>query len=263
METKWTDGSRETVLRMLEEETGERAVYHFSPSFAYTVGSFALLRDGRLTAESDGEAILVRLAALGLCEEPRPEEGNTAQTTPPQDSADPPRSGEFVYPMDAHDGRSLVNLVHLLSARQHLLNKAIGVPGAFRVSKELVEHLAAHPPLSRWDFLQQLRGREEQCRGAVFSSKNLALTGFRRSRAEDRAACRQLAERMVAAALAQNRAKPFTTNARNQKYVMKTWLYAIGMDGPDCADARARLLARLPGTTAARHPMRKGADARG
>ena len=45
-----TDGRRrELILRILQDELGETAVYHPLPEFAYSVGSFTLHRDGSLT----------------------------------------------------------------------------------------------------------------------------------------------------------------------------------------------------------------------
>ena len=68
---------------------------------------------------------------------------------------------------------------------------------------------------------------------------------------------------MVAAAISQNRVKPFTRNIRNKKYMFRFWINAIGMRGPEYEEARRVMLARLPGRTACRSLPRKGGAVRG
>ena len=76
------------------------------------------------------------------------------------------------------------------------------------------------------------------------------------------AVCRQLGERIVAAALSQRWVKPHTHNLRNKKYVMHNWLNTLGMCGEAYAEARSVLLRELPGRTDVK-TERKEAQPRG
>ena len=164
METKCTSGDRSLILRVLQQELGERPVYHFAPEFRYSVGGYSLLRDGRITAESDGAGLFPRLAELGLCDYPR---------VPKL-----PEPEKIAFPMETQNGRSLLNLLCILTARQILLNRALALRPGFLVTGELVEDLIAHPPVTVAETLQALYGREEEHRGVRMDLDFLVLTGF-------------------------------------------------------------------------------------
>ncbi len=66
METRCISSDRETILRILERETGETAREGGPPGFPVTVGGFALLRDGRLTAGEEGARVFPE-GACGTC----------------------------------------------------------------------------------------------------------------------------------------------------------------------------------------------------
>ena len=235
MQARSTSSNRGMMVIVLERELGVRAVRHLSPGFAVEVGECALLRDGRIVCgdSQPSASALQTLAALGLCDGPRVPAA--------------PRPGDLVYPMAPHTGRTLLNLVSIVSARQHLLNAALGVRGGFRVARPLMQDLLDHPPADIPAFLQALYGRDAECRGFRFDLDSVILTGFRRAPRDESHVHRQLADRIIDAALTLGWAKPFTRNVRNRKYAMRTWLNALGMRGPEFEEARRVLLGRLPG----------------
>ena len=151
METRCISSDRETILRILERETGETAREGGPPGFSVTVGGFALLRDGRLTAGEEGARVFPLLAGLGLCDWPW-----APAPLPPE---------TILCPMAGWDGGSLRNLLAILSARQVLLNKALDAKRAFFVAPSLMRSLAAHPPETAVELLRALWGREEELRG--------------------------------------------------------------------------------------------------
>ena len=102
METRIISSDRETILRILERETGETAREGGPPGFPVTVGGFALLRDGRLTAGEEGARVFPLLAGLGLCDWPW-----APAPLPPE---------TILCPMAGWDGGSLRNLLAILSA---------------------------------------------------------------------------------------------------------------------------------------------------
>lgn len=75
-------GERKAAAARLAELTGERAVYTKMPRCAYEVGSFAIERDGTVTAsESTDLAPLRTLAQEGLLEGWEKLAEETAETT--------------------------------------------------------------------------------------------------------------------------------------------------------------------------------------
>lgn len=237
MEAICISGNREMVLRVLQRETQEHAVLHGLPSFACSVGAYTLGRDGRLTVEEDRLGVLPLLSSLGLCSQ-----HVACELASPE---------AITYPTEGHDGRSLLNLFSILSSRQQLLNQALAAPRskAFFVAPTLMDDLLAHPPITVTEFLQTLYGRDEEFSGVRISLDRIELTGFQRCKQDESPIHRQLADRIIATALTLRWAKSYTRNVRNRKYAFRTWLNAIGMVGPEYAEARQVMLNRLYGWT--------------
>lgn len=228
-----TSSNREMIIHVLESETDARAVYHGAPGFLVTVGRFSLHRDGSLTTDNDESDVFRALSRLGLCDFPLVFE--------------PPDCDVISYPMDRHSGQTLLNLFSIFSARQRLINQAIGSRRAFFISPELMNHLLDHPPEKIDGFLQALYGRKKEYAGIHVTPAHISLTGFLKGNPEESHIHRQLADLIMNAALSQNRIKPFTKNVRNRKYAFRIWLNSIGMIGPEYEQARQILLSRLYG----------------
>lgn len=235
MEARCLETSRAMVLHVLQEELGVRATYMPSPDFCYCVGSFTLTRNGRLTWDPNGEwqRVLAVLAGLGLVDYPH------CSLIP---------TGESVaFSTTGHSGRSLLNLMCMISCRQRSLNRALNVRKAFWVDPMLMKALVAHPSPTIAGFLQALYGWQDYYQGVCFSLDSIVLSGFDQAPAAERHIHLQLANLMVAAALNKSWCKPIAQNMRNQKYAFRTWLNALGMIGPEYEEARATMLGRLYG----------------
>ena len=243
MEVSCIGSDRAMILRVLQREIGERAVYHYAPDFAYTVGEATLRRDGVITAPESYAAVFRVLASMALCAFPVP------VVSPPEDA--------IAFPMAAHSGKTLRNLLSILSARQDLMNRALAARDAFYVSPALMDAVIAHPPTDSAAFLQQLYGRENDYRGISFDPATIVFTGFSLCPAEEAPCHRQLAERIMNAALTLEWVKPYTRRVRNQKYAFRIWLDSIGMGGPEYEQARRLMLGRLYGRSDQR-PMPRG-----
>ena len=110
MLVKLTGDNRDLIIRVLQDETGESAVYHGLPDFTYSVGRCTLLRSGDIRIDEDVYAnkkeilrevnALRRLAELGLCDYPY-------ETTTEFYDAD------IVYPIEGHSAGSLMNLISM------------------------------------------------------------------------------------------------------------------------------------------------------
>lgn len=233
MKARCTSDNRELILQILREETGAPVSYAPLPHFSFSIGGYTLRRDGWLETSLPEPAAFSVLASVGLCDFPY-------EPAPPEDE-------EYLYPMSGHSGATLLNLMCILSARQRLINRALDARNGFHVAPQLMSDLLAHPAATIPEFLQALYGREPEYAGVRFTLRYIALSGFRKGHAEEAHIRRQLADRIVRAALTQRWAKAFTRRVRNPKYAFRTWLNSIGMIGPEYEEARAVMLSRLPG----------------
>lgn len=249
VEAKCISSNREMIVRVLQRETGAPVERHGAPSFACVVGPYTLRRDGRLTVDEDELGILPLLASLELCAlDIGAGSGAADEQAHELVEAD---GAPLFYPMDGHSGRSLLNLFSIISSRQLLLNHALAAPRGkgFRVEPSLMDDLLAHPPISVAEFLRALYGRDAEYAGVRLDRERIELTGFGRCPSDEQQLHRQLADRVMEAALTLRWAKAYTRNVRNRKYAFRTWLNAIGMRGPAYEEARRVMLGRLYGWT--------------
>ncbi len=266
-------GERKAAAARLAEITGERAVYTKMPRCAYEVGSFAIERDGSVTAsESADLASLRTLAQEGLLEgwqeqveetteeaqEDTTEAGDTAgqadgaeASTEPQETAteaqgstNRPNALTISLPLTGHTENSLRNLVTMVYTRGPLLSKAMG--GTFSCSLAQVE--ALKDCITIPDLLTCIT---PDLIGLGFSEGKVNFTGFPFTEDADRIkAFTQLAVQMNKLAKEQKRTMAKTVDATNEKYIFRIWLLALGMGGEEFKTARRALLHPLTGSAA-------------
>ncbi|MBQ4434686.1 MAG: hypothetical protein II879_01220 [Clostridia bacterium] len=231
---------RQPLVAALERETGTAAAYSGAPFFRYCVGAYTVLRDGSLEVpeEKADTAMIGRLAEAGLIDI------GTA------------RVKGIAFPTDNFTGRTMVNIVNCLSAREKLLNKAIGRPNAIHMGAELVRTLNAEKPDTMTAFMGILHrcGGEKAMRGLRLAGGRIAFTGF-----PDTDTYRALAGRIINAAVTRQWIKAKETGGGNDRYTFRVWLNALGMKGTDYAPARAELLKNLPGDSAFRTEEQRAA----
>lgn len=231
---------RQPLIRALEQETGAAAIYSGAPSFRYQVGIYTVLRDGSLEVDESAadHVLLDALAAQGLLE----------RTAAPQ--------GGIAFSADGFTGRTMVNLVNSIAAREKLINKAIGVPNAFHMGAELVRKLKEENPATMTEFMSILHssGGDSAMKGIVLSGGQVAFTGF-----PETDACRQLAERIVHSAVSSRWTKAKAPAVTNEKYSFRVWLNSLGMTGDAYSAARAELLKNFTGDAAFRTPEQRAA----
>lgn len=240
MKIKGLLADRQPLIRALEQETGAAAVYSGAPSFRYQVGIYTVLRDGSLeVGDHDGDHVLLdALAAQGLLE----------RTATPQDG--------IVFSTEGFTGRTMVNLVNAIVAREKLINKAIGIPNAFHMGAELVRKLKEENPATMTEFMSILHrcGGDSAMKGLVLSGEQVAFTGF-----PETDACRQLAERIIHSAITSRWVKANVPAVTNEKYSFRVWLNSLGMTGDVYSAARAELLKNFTGDAAFRTPEQRAA----
>lgn len=259
MRIRCVSGDRDKMLRVMEKETGTEAVYTGLPFFSYRTGCLTLTRDGHIEYDAGGaaedevgraEEALRIMAELGLCEAFR----GSAEDAQPEVKNEAAAGGIMFCSPDAYSGRTLLNLMCILSARQQLINRALDLKGSLHVQRELVERLTAHPPLTESEYLRSLYGMNDAYRGVEFARGRIIFTCFNSGHIEEPRIHRQLADVIMRTAESRSRIKPFTRRTRNSKYTFRIWLNSVGMTGPEYEEARRLMLSRLSGCSDRRRP---------
>ena len=228
---------RKKTVKALEEVTGSGAVYLGAPSFGYSVGPYTVDRSGDITAEEMDPDVIATLVAKGVIADPGTD---ISETT-------------ISLPMEGRDGRSLRNLVYMLHSKSALLGRAVGKPGFYRVSEELITALERRTTLTAEEFLQMIAGDGKgSLKGLSFEDGKISLH-FPGTADPDRLqAFMQLTELMVRAVSEQVRVSPVKCKETNEKYTFRVWLMRLGMKGDEYRVARKVLLQNLKGHTAFR-----------
>ena len=237
--SKATD--RKQLVRALEEATGLKGKYLFSPSFAYKVGPYTVDRSGTLVVEDADaeESVLAALTAKDLIEreEETPDETATIISLPLAD----------------HDGRSLKNLVFMLHSKATLMGKAVGRPGWYKVSEKLITDLDAQTPKSAEEFLQILDAAGDGAlQGLSFEDGKISLSFPYTTDPDQMTTYMHLTTLMTKTAKEQVRVQPDKCKVTNEKYTFRVWLIRIGMKGDEYKIARKLLLQNLKGHAAFR-----------
>ena len=230
---------RNELVKALEKMTGETATYSGAPSFRYQIGIYTVLRDGKLDAPEDAP-LIGTLAARGFIEIPHaPNEA-------------------IVLPMDGVTGRTMTNLVMLFTARERLINKAIGIPNAFHMKAGLARRLREERPVTLPQFMDILEasGGEKSIRGLHISGGQIAFIGF-----PNNDTCRILAEHILSYVKVKKSIRSVTPEVTSEKYSFRDWLNKIGLSGPEYKQVRKELLKNMSGSIAYRTvDMKKAYD---
>lgn len=238
--SKVTD--RKQLVKALEEATGFKGKYLFSPSFAYEVGPYTVERSGALAVEDDqaDREVLMALAAKDLIEPLEEEESDEMATI-------------ISLPMADHDGRSLKNLVFMLHSKGVLMGKAVGRSGWYKVSEKLITDLDERTPGTTEDFLQILSAAGDGAlQGLSFEDGKIGLFFPYTTDPDQINTYMQLTTLMVKTAKEQARVQPDKCKVTNEKYTFRVWLMRLGMKGEEYKTARKLLLGNLKGHAAFR-----------
>ena len=229
--------NRKKIVKVLEEATGAGAVYLGAPSFGYSVGSYMVDRSGDITAEEMDQEVIDYLVAKGIIADPG---ADTSETT-------------ISLPMEGCEGRSLKNLVFMLHSKGALLGKAVGKPGFYKVSEELITALEERPKLTTEEFLQTIADASEgSLKGLSFETGKISFHFPYTTEPDRLQAFTQLTELMGRMAKEQVRVSMGKCKETNEKYTFRVWLMRLGMKGDKYKAARRILLHNLKGHNAFR-----------
>ena len=121
-----TGNERKVLVAAIAELTGEKAIYKFMPTCAYEIGDITVDKEGGVTCEDADklERIIHNLIADGFTPEDAEEIGSTEEEATAEE-ADKNGTGLTVsVPLDK---AAVGNLTNLLTAKESLIKKALGI----------------------------------------------------------------------------------------------------------------------------------------
>ncbi len=275
---------RKDIVKRLSEKLGVKAKYLGPPNFDYEIRTdeetYTIDRYGAIT-NSEGRVItldeIIEPAEVEIAEEPdeilteetveeiaevlseedasQEENEKAAVITEIQGEFLPIDGLEVKLPIGNHTGRTLQNIINMLSSKQHLIMMAFETTESF-MDKDFAKDLSEKEINTTLDFQAALNEfGEARCSGltfdfdeGTFTIKLLGdnLTGDKIS------AFQHLIVLISENARKQMRASFKPSQDDNPKYAMRTWLIRLGMGGPEFKNIRKVLLSALSGSGAFR-----------
>ncbi|WP_147565130.1 virulence-related protein [Clostridium tyrobutyricum] len=231
---------RKETVKILGEHFGVKPEYMGVPSFAYQIKS----PQGIITVDKEGgiknsESIEVELEEL-------------LNDFNEEDVKTKGEHSKIIYSMTGHTGITLRNLINMISSKQILIKKALGIETEI-VTKEFVEGINNIRIVGIEDFKTAvLEIGEERCPGISFDFEKEALEfkfieGF-----ENAEIASQFAEALNESSKKFKHSSPKERQTDNEKYTFRTWLLRLGFIGDRYKEARNQLLKNLGGNSAFR-----------
>lgn len=147
--------------------------------------------------------------------------------------------------IDGHWGRSLRNLVNILSGKERLIAKAMGTGQPFMIP-EIVRKINTVPLKTIEDFLEV--AGSEVSPGLAITQDTITLRWFAATlNPEAIAAYIQFAFAVNAMAMMQRHATPNEKETDNEKYTFRVWLLRLGFIGQEYSASRKLFLGQLEG----------------
>lgn len=275
---------RKEIVKILSDHIGIKAKYLGPPGFGYEIRteeeSYKIDRYGIITDSAETVMTLdeiINPAEVEIAEEP--EEVLTEETVDEIVEVEPPEEAsqeeneraavitesqgellpidglEVKLPIGNHTGRTLQNIINMISSKQNLIMMAFETSESF-MDKEFAKDLSKKDINTTSDFQVALNelgearspGLEFDFDEGTFTIKLLAdnLTG------EKISAFQHLIVLMSENARKQMRASFKPSQDDNPKYAMRTWLIRLGMGGKEFKNIRKTILSTLPGSGAFR-----------
>lgn len=220
-----TKENKKAFAKAIEAITGEKAVYQFTPTYAFQIGDLTVNRDATLTAPDDKDigSLLEALKAQGYelsetegAPEEKPKEEAPAADEKPEDLEEVPELTVSLPLTTANVGI----LTSILSSKGVLIRHALGVTDLrINVTEDKIEF--------PW-FTRELTAEEAKAYTTFLS----LLCKFSKE-------------------LKHASSRPVETD--NEKYAFRCFLLRLGFIGPEYKEARKILLQNMTGNSAFRH----------
>ena len=261
---------KELARQLIPFNHNEKLHYTGTPAFAYEGQGFRILRCGDIECDDEKTeaAITAFLQEAGILPQPEPAEESASempQEMPEMDAM--PQTAteldmmEIKVPLDSMDGVQLRNLVFMLHAQQHLLNRAAGHDN-IHVPDRLVEDLKEESGTDRTSFFAIYQNYSKEGQGFLIAADTVTFCFAATGNAVKNRALIELAAFMVSAAKKAKRVQPATRKPENEKYYLRMWLLRIGMGTKASHESRMALLKGLNGWSAFRTEEEAMAHAR-
>ncbi|MCX7615317.1 MAG: hypothetical protein N2Z65_06150 [Clostridiales bacterium] len=235
---------RKDIARIIAKVVNEKEVYDGPPTFVYRVGGWHIDRDGDVVSaeipfEDRGilRQIFMTLSLAGVKTE---------------------RSGMVAISTEGHSGKSLRNLVNIISRKDSLICKALGIGGRLLTDAAAEQVNDALLPTKK-SFQNAVNHADKTSRIKVdFGTGTLYFFHVFKSLDPDEVmAAVALCYRLGEQAKLQKRASPIEKPVENEKYDMRNLLLRIGLDGVEFERERKTLLSRLSGDIRYRMTLKK------
>ena len=121
-----TGNERKALVAAIAELTGEKAIYKFMPTCAYEIGDITVDKEGGVTCEDADklERIIHNLIADGFT----PEDAEEIESTEEEATAEEAdKNGTGLTVSVPLDKAAVGNLTNLLTAKESLIKKALGI----------------------------------------------------------------------------------------------------------------------------------------
>lgn len=233
--------NKKELVKKLSDALGAEAIYLRAPSFAYQIGPYLVTKNGDLEVDDqDADKDLLR-------------ELFSKEVIDDEWDAESSRL-DIAVPTDGHSVRSLMNLIHMFSSREKLLNRSVGNGHAFLMNKKFVAALDDKVPASLDEFFKRLgeAGGPTINRGLSIEKEKITVSFPYTENSEITRAYADLVSLMNKTALTKKRISKDKVPTENEKYTFRVWLIHLGMNGTVYKDTRKVLLKNMPGNGAFR-----------
>ncbi len=211
-----TGNERKVLVAAISELTGEKAIYKFMPTCAYEIGDITVDKEGGVTCEDADklERIIHNLIADGFT----PEDAEEIESTEEEATAEEAdKNGTGLTVSVPLDKAAVGNLTNLLTAKESLIKKALGIDD---LGIEVTEDVISFPWFSEMPEPDAVKAYTHFIAALCKMSRDL------------------------------KRASATEKDVDNEKYAFRCFLLRLGFIGAEYKPARKVLLSRLSGSSA-------------
>lgn len=210
-----TGNERKVLVAAIAELTGEKAIYKFMPTCAYEIGDITVDKEGGVTCEDADklERIIHNLIADGFT----PEDAEEIESTEEEATAEEAdKNGTGLTVSVPLDKAAVGNLTNLLTAKESLIKKALGIND---LGIEVTENVISFPWFSEMPEPDAVKAYTHFIAALCKMSKDL------------------------------KRASATEKDVDNEKYAFRCFLLRLGFIGNEYKAERKILLKNLSGNS--------------
>lgn len=247
---------RKEIVKRLSEHLGVKSKYLGPPNFEYEIKTedetYIIDRYGVITTR---EGRRMTLDGILNPSESAVEEPEEVEVIANEEETLPFDGLELKLPLGNHTGRTLQNLINMISSKQHLIMMAFETTELF-MDESFAKDLSEKEINTLEDFKAAFDElEEERCSGLTFDFEEGTFTiklATDKLTPEKISAFQHLMALINESARKLMRASFKPSQDDNPKYAFRTWLIRLGMNGKEYKAIRKTLLSNLEGSGAFR-----------